>query len=88
MSSQLRLPAAWAFRESKADPQSRLSALRTDAADARARIREVLDGLAARHGISPATVSAAMDYADDMLGDTVYDAEQALEREIESGDPA
>jgi hypothetical protein len=88
MTSQLRLPAAWAFRESKADPQSRLSALRTDAADAKAKIREVLDALAAKHGIAAATVSAAMDYADDMLGDTVYEAEQALEREIEGNDPA
>ena len=88
MTSQLRLPAAWAFRESKADPQSRLAALRDDAADAKAKIREVLDGLAAKHGIAPATVGAAMEYADDMLGDTVYEAELALEREIEGQDRA
>ena len=83
MTSQLRLPAAWAFRESKADPRSRLAALRGDAGEAKAKIREVLDQLAAKHGISPNIVVAAMDYADDMLADTLYEAEQGLEREIE-----
>ena len=87
MSSQLRLPAAWAFRESKADPRSRLSALHADAVDAKAKIRDVLDALALKHGISARTVTHAMDYADDMLADTIYEAERALEHEIEGEDP-
>ena len=87
MSSQLRLPAAWAFRESKADPRSRLGALHADVVDAKAKIRDVLDALALKHGISARTVTHAMDYADDMLADTVYEAERALEHEIEGEDP-
>lgn len=87
MTSQLRLPAAWAFRESKADPRSRLAALHADAVDAKATMRDVLDALALKHGISPKTVTDAMDYADDMLADTIYEAERTLEREIEGEDP-
>lgn len=87
MTSQLRLPAAWAFRESRADPRSRLAALHADAVDAKAKMRDVLDALAFKHGISPKTVSHAMDYADDMLADTIYEAERTLEREIEGEDP-
>ena len=87
MTSQLRLPAAWAFSESKADPRSRLVALHADVVDARAKMREILDALAVRHGIAPRTVSQAMDYADDMLADTIYEAERSLEQEIEGEDP-
>lgn len=88
MTSQLRLPGAWAFRESKADVRSRLAALRADADDAKEKVREVLEALALKHGISPATVTAAMDYADDMIGDTVYEAEREIEGEIEGENPA
>jgi hypothetical protein len=87
MTSQLRLPAAWAFRESKADPRSRLAALHTDAVDAKAKIRDVLDALALKHGIPVQAVTRAMDYADDMLADTIYEAERGLEHEIEGEDP-
>lgn len=87
MTSQLRLPAAWAFRESKADPRSRLAALRADAVEAKAQMREVLDALALKHRIAPRTVTYALSYADDMLADTIYETERALEREIEGEDP-
>ena len=82
------LPASWAFRESKAEPRSRLTTLHADAVDAKAKIRDVLDALAQKHGISARTVTRAMDYADDMLADTVYEAEKrSLEQEIEGEDP-
>lgn len=87
MTSQLRLPAAWAFRESKADPRSRLAALHADAVDAKAKIRDVLDALALKHAIPVRAVTRAMDYADDMLADTIYEAERGLEHEIEGEDP-
>jgi hypothetical protein len=87
MSTQLLLPAAWALRESRADAQSRLNALRADTVDAKAKIREVLDGLAIKHDIAVKDVTYAMAYADDMLADTIYEAERALEREIEGQDP-
>jgi len=51
----------------------------------KARIREVLDELADRHGISVREVTYGIEsYADDMLSDTIYEAERALEHEIEA----
>jgi hypothetical protein len=87
MSTQLRLPAAWAFRESRSDPRNRLNSLRIDTVEAKAKIREVLDALAIKHDIAVKDVTYAMAYADDMLTDTIYEAERALEREIEGEDP-
>jgi hypothetical protein len=87
MSTQLRLPAPWALRESRADPRRRLNALRLDTVEAKAKIREVLDALAVKHDIAVKDVTYAMAYADDMLADTIYEAERALEREIEGEDP-
>jgi hypothetical protein len=56
-----------------------------DAKETKARIREVLDELANRHGISVREVTYAIEsYADDMLSDTIYEAERALEHEIEA----
>ena len=87
MSTQLRLPAAWALRQSRADPRSRLDSLRVDTVEAKAKIREVLDTLAIKHDIAAKDVTYAMAYADDMLADTIYEVERALEREIEREDP-
>jgi hypothetical protein len=83
----LRLPAAWALRESRADPQSRLNALRDDTVEAQEKIREVLEALAIKHDIAVKDVTYAMAYADDMLADTIYEAERTLEHEIEGEDP-
>jgi hypothetical protein len=45
----------------------------------------VLDELADRHGISVREVTHAIEsYTDDMLSDTIYEAERALEHEIEA----
>jgi hypothetical protein len=87
MSTQLRLPAAWALRQSRADPRGRLNSLRVDTVDAKAKIREVLDTLAVKHDIAVKDITYAMAYADDMLADTIYNAERELEREIEGEDP-
>jgi hypothetical protein len=87
MSTQLRLPAAWALSESRADPRSRLESLRADTVEAKAKIREVLDTLAIKHDIAVKDVTYAMAYADDMLADTIYNVERGLEREIEGEEP-
>jgi hypothetical protein len=87
MSTQLRLPAAWALAESRADPRSRLETLRADTVETKAKIREVLDALAIKHDIAVKDVAYAMAYADDMLADTIYNVERELEREIEGEEP-
>jgi hypothetical protein len=87
MSTQLRLPAAWALRESRANPRDRLHSLRVDAVEAKAKIREVFDALAIKHDIAVKDVTYAMAYADDLLADTIHEAERALEHEIEGEDP-
>ena len=86
MSTQSRLPAPWALSESWADPRSRLESLRADTAEAKAKIREVLDALAIKHDIAVKDVTYAMAYADDMLADTIYNVERELEHEIEGED--
>ena len=88
MGTQLSLPARWAFeRRPAGDPQDRLDALRRDAVQAKAAIREVLDALAARHGIAAKDIDYAMAEADDLLADAVYNAERELEREVEGEEP-
>ena len=70
--------------ESRRDPRDRLTALQRDSAVARAKIREALDELAAKHGIPKRDVTYAMEgYADNLLGDVVYNVERAIEHEIE-----
>jgi len=60
--------------------------LRTDQRAAKAELREVLERLAERHGISQKDINYAIDgYADDMLSDLVYSVERDLEREREEG---
>jgi hypothetical protein len=54
----------------------------------KAAIRSALDELANRHGISRKDVDYAVEgYADDMLSDTIYNLERALERKLENEDP-
>jgi hypothetical protein len=83
MGSQQPLPpsAPPAF-ESRYDPRDRLEQLRADRREAKAQLREVLERLAERHGISQKDVNYAMDgHADDMLSDLVYSVERDLEHE-------
>ena len=84
MSVQLPLPARWAHIESRRDPLDRLASLQDDLAGAKAAIKAVLEGVAARHGITARDVNEAIEgYADDMLSDMIFHVERDLEREIE-----
>ena len=84
MSLQLPLPARWAHIQSRRDPADRLAALQDDLAGARAAIKVVLEGVAARHGIAARDVNEALEgYADGMLSDMIFHVERDLEREIE-----
>ncbi|GEP61762.1 hypothetical protein [Reyranella soli] len=87
MGIQLRLPHLYRWVRTMRDPALQLAELRADVSDAKAEIRQVLDKLAQKHAIRPKDVEYAMDYADDMLSDTVYSVETALEREMEERDP-
>jgi hypothetical protein len=89
MGIQLPLPARWAYQpQSRRDPHDRLVDLRRDVADTKAAIRDALDALAERQGISSKDIDDAMaGYADDLLSDAVYGAEREIEREIEEGEP-
>lgn len=82
---QLPLPAGWAreFRRWR-DPVEELDELARDKLAAKAEIREVLDRLADKHGISHSETNAAVrGYVDDMLGDLTYEVEGALTHDIE-----
>ena len=84
MSTQLPLPASWAVFESRRDPRDRLAALHRDMAISRAQIREALDELAVKHGVSKRDVTYAMEgYAENLLSDVVYNVERAIAHEIE-----
>jgi hypothetical protein len=88
MGSQRPLPTqpAHAF-ESRHDPRASLERLNSDRREAKAQLREVLERLAERHGISQKEINYAIDgYADDMLSDLVYSVERDLEHEREGTD--
>ena len=56
--------------------------LHADRREAKAELREVLERLAERHGISQKDINYAIDgYADDMLSDLVYSVERDLEHQ-------
>jgi hypothetical protein len=89
MSVQLALPARWAVAPlmSRRDPQDELARIARDKIEAKAEIREVLDQLAAKHGISAREIGKAVQgYTDDMLNDATYELERDLTREIEERD--
>jgi hypothetical protein len=82
---QLPLPAGWAreFRNWR-DPVEELDDLAKDKLAAKAEIREVLDRLADKHGISHTETNAAVHgYVDDMLSDLTYEVESELTHGIE-----
>jgi hypothetical protein len=71
-----------------ARPDERLAELQADKREATARLREVLEAMAHKYGISAKDVSYAIDgYAADMLSDLVYGIERDLEREVEEARP-
>jgi hypothetical protein len=72
--------------ESRPDARERLEQLWADQRSAKAELREVLERLAERHGISQKDINYPIDgYADDMLSDLVYAVERDLEHESEAG---
>lgn len=84
MNSQLTQPARWASLESDRGPREHFQQLQADKREAKAQLREVLERLAEKHGISQKDVSYAIDgYADDMLSDLVYGLERDLEHACE-----
>ncbi|HEY2611737.1 MAG TPA: hypothetical protein VGI94_13075 [Reyranella sp.] len=87
MGSQHPLPpSAPHVFESRPDPRDRLEQLHADRREAKAQLREVLERLAERHGISQKDINYAIDgYADDMLSDLVYSVERDLEHQSEAG---
>ena len=88
MGSQLYLPAGWARHlESRVDPSERLVELEKDRASAKAGIRDILDGLAEKHGATPRDVTVAMRSIDDTLDDLLYDQERMLQHKIEDLTP-
>lgn len=75
-------------RESRPDSRQRLEQLHRDMRETKAELREVLERLAAKHGIAQKDVSYAIDgYADDMLSDLVYGLERDLEHQVEEALP-
>ncbi|WP_147153750.1 hypothetical protein [Reyranella soli] len=69
-------------------PHERLAELRSDMRETKARLRQVLEALADKHGITAKDVSYAIDgYADDMLSDLVFGIERDLEHETERDAP-
>jgi hypothetical protein len=84
-SQHLLLAGAPRAFESRHDPRERLEQLHADRREAKAELREVLERLAARHGISQKDINYAIDgYADDMLSDLVYSVDRDLEHESEA----
>ncbi len=82
---QLPLPAGWAREHRRwLDPVEELDQLAQDKLKAKAEIRDALDRLADKHGISIAEINAAVHgYVDDMLGDLTYEVEGELTHGIE-----
>ena len=63
------------------ETREHLTQLNRDMAAAKIAIRSILQQVADRHGISARDVTYAMDgYADDLLGDLVYNLERELEQ--------
>ena len=66
------------------DARGRLAELRADMREAKARLREVLEALAAKYDIPAKDVSYAIDgFADDMLAELVFGLERDLEQAID-----
>jgi hypothetical protein len=85
MGSQFPLPAGRnPGGVSHVDPSDMLEQHRAVRREAKAQIREVLERLAERHGISQKDINYAIDgYADDMLSDHFYSVERDLEHDSE-----
>jgi uncharacterized protein YdhG (YjbR/CyaY superfamily) len=66
------------------DARERLAELCADLRETKARLREVLEALAAKYDIPAKDISYAIDgFADDMLGELVFGVERDLEQAID-----
>ena len=66
------------------DARERLTDLRADMRETKARLPEVLEALAAKYDIPAKDVSYAMDgFADDMLAELVFGVERDLEQAVD-----
>jgi uncharacterized protein YdhG (YjbR/CyaY superfamily) len=66
------------------DARERLTELRADMREAKARLREVLEALAAKYDIPAKDVSYAIEgFADDMLAELVFGVERDLEQAVD-----
>jgi uncharacterized protein YdhG (YjbR/CyaY superfamily) len=66
------------------DAGERLVELRADMREAKARLREVLEALAAKYDIAAKDVSYAIEgFADDMLAELVFGVERDLEQAVD-----
>jgi hypothetical protein len=84
MNVEVKPSAASAALHSGLEPSEQLRLLQQDMSEAKAQIREVLERLAAKHGIEQRDFAYAIDgYADDMLSDRVYGIERDLEHRCE-----
>ena len=84
MDAQLPIPARWATAvQSLANPADRLTALGRDVDDAKAQIREILDGLAGKHGVPGHDVTFAMRAVGDALGDLLHDIRSGYEHDLD-----
>ena len=87
MDTQLTEPTARASAENRGDAREHVRQLQADRREAKAQLREVLERLAEKHGISQKDISYAIDgCADDMLSDLVYGLERDLEQACEEAD--
>jgi hypothetical protein len=66
-----------------ADPQEQLDALRRDKADARAKIRTVLDRLAEKYQLPSGDVDQVMDGVSLAVGDLTYEVENEYLEELD-----
>lgn len=89
MGTQLLPPNRPIFLESRNEPRTRLEQLHADRREAKAELREVLERLAQRWGVSQQDINYALEgYADNMLSDLIYGIERDLEHQAEEQDAA
>jgi hypothetical protein len=88
MNAPLSSPQNSAPSQGKSDAKDRLRRLAADKREAKAELRQVLEGLAAKWDIGQKDITYAIDgYVDDMLSDLAYGVERDLEQQAEKEEP-
>jgi hypothetical protein len=87
MNAPLAKTSRWAL-QGGADTKEQLRQLAADKREVKSELRQVLERLAAKWGISHKDITYAIDgYADDMLSDLVHGVERDLEHAAEEEAP-